>query len=170
MVVASAGRAPAHHDGDQLSIAAHDRGDQIEAGLVDEAGLDAVDALDAPEQPVVVADGLAAEVEAACAEVLVILREMLAQCDAERRHVAGRGHLRVVRQAVGVLERGARHAELARLGGHHLRETGFAAAEELADHDGRIVGRRVTRPMMPSSTESVEPVFRPSLEGGRAAA
>ncbi len=59
--VAAAGAAAAHHDGDDVAVAAVHRGDEIEAGGADIAGLDAVDAFDAAEQPIVIADPLAAE-------------------------------------------------------------------------------------------------------------
>ena len=75
MRVAAAGAAAAEHDGDEVAIAAVHRGDEVEAGRADVAGLDAVDAFDAPEQAIVVADRLAAEGERAGREILVIARE-----------------------------------------------------------------------------------------------
>ena len=53
--------AAAEHDGDQIAVAAVHRGDEVEAGGAGVAGLDAVDAFDAAEQPIVVADRLAAD-------------------------------------------------------------------------------------------------------------
>jgi hypothetical protein len=63
LCVAAAGAAAAHHHGDEVAIAAMNRRHQVEPRCVDVTGLDAVDAFDAAQQMVVVADRLAAEVK-----------------------------------------------------------------------------------------------------------
>ena len=131
----------AHDDGDDAAIAVRHRRDQVEAGSAGIAGLDAVDALDAAEQAVVVGQALLAVFERAGREIGIVLRKMLAQRDAERRHVARGRMLRRVRQAVGIAEDRAGHAELARLGRHHAGKAGFRTAEILAKRGGGIVGR-----------------------------
>ena len=55
-------------------------------------------------------------------------------------HVARRGHLVGIGQAGGVAELGAGHAQLLRLGGHHLGEGFLGAAEPLGHHDSHVVG------------------------------
>ena len=60
---AAAGAAAQHHRHD-VAVAAPHRGHEVEAGGAGVAGLDAVDAFDPAEQPVVVADGAAAIGEA----------------------------------------------------------------------------------------------------------
>ncbi len=109
----------AHDDGDDAAVAVRHRRDEVEARGAGVAGLDAVDALDAAEQAIVVGEALLAVFERAGGEVGIVLRIVLAQRDAQRRHVARGGALRRVGQAVGVAEDGAGHAELARLGRHH---------------------------------------------------
>ena len=61
--VARPAAAASHHDADQMAVAAAHRGHEIEARRTGVAGLDAVDALDAAEQVIVVADRLAVVVE-----------------------------------------------------------------------------------------------------------
>ena len=55
--------AAAHDDRDQRPPVAMDRGQEIESGRPGVAGLDSVDAVDAAEQMIVVADDLAVEGE-----------------------------------------------------------------------------------------------------------
>ena len=73
--IARIGGAAAEHHRDEVTIVALDRGDDIEAGIMDVTGLDAVDAGNAAEQVIVVAHLLAAELESPRGEVVVILRK-----------------------------------------------------------------------------------------------
>ena len=117
------------------------RGQEVEARRVGEAGLDAVDALDAAEQPVVVADHLAGILERAGAEIAVELGEALLDRAPEDHEVARRRHLLAVRQAGGVPVDGAEHAELACLAGHAGREIFLAAGDVLGDGRRDVVRR-----------------------------
>ncbi len=141
MIVAAARALPAHHDGNDAAALVLNRGDEVEAGSANVAGLDAVHAFDASEHTVVGGDALLAVHERAGGEIIVILREVLAQRDTQDRHVARGRELLVVRQAMGVAELRRVHAELARLGGHHLGEGSLGAAEHLADRGGNVIGR-----------------------------
>ena len=58
-----AAAAAAHDDGHDLAAVPLDRGQEVEAAHPGIAGLDAVDALDAAEQLVVIGDAAAAEDE-----------------------------------------------------------------------------------------------------------
>ena len=100
--VARSAAVAAHHDADQMPIAAAYRGDQVEARGAGVAGLDSIDALDAAEQVIVVADGLAVVVEGLGREVVVIARKTVLDRAAEDRLIARRGDLRVIGQAGGV--------------------------------------------------------------------
>ena len=139
--IAAAGTGSAHDDGDHVSIAAVHRGDEIEAGGADVAGLDAIDPFNPPEQTIVVADPLAAEAERAGREILVVAREALLDRASEDRLVAGRGDLLVVRQAGRVLVYSAAHAERSRLLRHQIGEVLLVAGNRFGDHDGCVVGR-----------------------------
>ena len=86
-------------------------------------------------------DALASVQERALREITVILREVLAQRDAEGGHVARGRELAGVGQAVGIAEDRAVHAELTRLGGHHAGEVGFVAADEFTQRGSRVVRR-----------------------------
>src|SRR6185312_1418853 len=139
--VAGARGASAEHDRDDVAIAAVHRGDDVEAGFVDIAGLDAVNTGDIAEQMIMSAYRAAAEIEAAGREIMEVLREAVAQRASDDRLIARGGHLRFVRQAGRVVIDRMQHAEAVRLRRHHMREIGLIASERLADHDRDIVGR-----------------------------
>ena len=139
--IARAAGAAAEHDADQMAVAALDRGDEVEAGGAGETGLDAVDALDAAEQLVVIADRLAAIVEAVGREVPVVAREAVLDGAAERGLIARRGDLLGIGQAVRVAIGRAVHAERARLARHQLGELVDVAGDRFGDHHRGVVGR-----------------------------
>ena len=78
--------------------------------------------------------------EALGGEELVVARVAILEGAAERRHVARRRPLAVIRQARGVAEGGAAHADRPGGLGHALGEGGFGAGEVLGDHHGGVVG------------------------------
>ena len=86
----------AEHDGDDALSGTRSRCHDVEAGGVDVAGLDAVDAFDLAEQMIVIAHRLAAEIERARREVAVVGREALEDGAAEQRLIARGGELLVV--------------------------------------------------------------------------
>ena len=139
--VARAARGAAEHDGDDMAPVAVNRGDQIEAGVVGVAGLDAVHALHAAEQMVVVAHRHAAVAEARQREIMVVLREALLDRAAEDRLIARGGELVGARQSRRVDIDRARHAERVRLARHQPAEVVLAAADRLGDHDRGVVRR-----------------------------
>ena len=132
--------AAEHHANDATAIG-NGRGHEIVAGGAGIAGLDAIDAAHAAEQAVVAVDDLLAEAEAADGEVIVILRKMLAQRDAEASLVTGGGNLCRVRKAVGVAIGGARHAERTGLLRHHAGKALFRAAEHFGKRRRGVVCR-----------------------------
>ncbi|MNI25534.1 hypothetical protein D3C73_791880 [compost metagenome] len=87
-----------------------------------------------------IADRLLAELEGADAEIAVILREMLTQCDSKAGLVAGGRHLCRVRQAVCIAVSRSGHAERAGLVGHQLRETFFRAADIFTECRCHVIG------------------------------
>jgi hypothetical protein len=140
--VAGAAAAAAHHDADEVTIAAPQIGDEVEAGGARVAGLDAVDTFDAAEQVVVAMDGMAVEIERLGGEVAIIAREAVLDGPGQRRLVARGGHLLVGGQTGGIDVDGPGHAQRPRLAGHHLGEIAFiAAAEGFRDHNRSVVGR-----------------------------
>ena len=141
MRIARIGGAAAEHHRDEVTIVALDRGDDIEAGIMDVAGLDAVDAGNAAEQMIVVAHLLAAELESPRGEVAVILWKAVVDGSPDDGLVARGGDLLVVGQAGGVVIGGVRHAERARLGGHQPGEIGFISGKGFGHDDRHVVGR-----------------------------
>ncbi len=138
--VTGAAGAAAHHHGDDLALAAAGRGQEIEARRANIARLDAVDAFDAAEKPVVVAEVHPAIGEGIGLEVAEIGRIVVLDGAAEGGEVACRGDLLVVRQAGGVAEGGAAHADGAGLAGHQLAEGLLRPGDVLGDHHGDVVG------------------------------
>ena len=74
-------------------------------------------------------------------KIRIILREVLAQRDAERGHVARRGELRGVGQPVRVAKHGALHAERPGLGRHEAGKGGFRTAEQFRQSMRGIIRR-----------------------------
>ena len=142
MIRSRASGAPAaHDDGDQRPSVAMDRGQEIEAGRPGVAGLDSVDAVDAAEQMVVIADDLAVIVELGGREIMEVARKPLLERAPEDGEVVRRGQLLVVREAGGVAIERARHAELVRLARHHVGEIVFRLADRLGDRDRHVIRR-----------------------------
>ncbi|MHC2405926.1 hypothetical protein ACVMGC_010470 [Bradyrhizobium barranii subsp. barranii] len=104
------------------------------------AGLDAVDALDAAEQVVMVADRLSAPIERRGREITVVAREALLDGAAERGLVARGRDLLVVGKAVGVAVDRLGHAERARLARHHRGEVVLVAGDRFRDHHSCVIG------------------------------
>src|SRR5690606_17583709 len=104
MLVAAAAGAAAHDNGDNAAAACLDGCHQIEAGGADITRLDAIDALDAAKQPVVIAVSATFVGKGAGREIIVVTAMMLAQRDAEPGHVASGGILTGIGQAVRVAE------------------------------------------------------------------
>ena len=139
--IAAAGAAAAEDRGHEIAISPVQRGDEVEAGGIDVAGLDAVHAFDASKQAIVVADRVAAEGERAGREIGIIAREAFLDGAPEGRLIARGGDLVVVGQAGGVLVDGAAHAERLRLARHQPRELLLVSGDVLRQHDGGVVGR-----------------------------
>ena len=118
-----------------------DRGQEIEAGRPGVAGLDSVDAVDAAEQMVVIADDLAVVVELGGREIMEVARKPLLERAPEDGEVVRRGQLLVVGEAGGVAIERARHAELVRLARHHVGEIVFRLADRLGDRDRHVIRR-----------------------------
>ncbi|MCY1234392.1 hypothetical protein D9M72_469740 [compost metagenome] len=137
--IAAARRPPTEHDADHPAIAVLDGADEIEAGSVGIAGLDAVHALVAIHQIVVAADLAAAEAEALGGKRPVFSGKVAHQRDGKRRHLTRCRHLLAGRQAGGVGEDRLAHAELPRLGGHHPGEVGLGASEPFRHRRRRVV-------------------------------
>ena len=121
-------------------VAAH-IDDDVEAGVVDIAGLHAVDAGDAAEQVIVIAQRLAAVLERPRGEIGEVVRKAVLDGAGEDRLVARGGDLQIVGQAGGVVIIRMRHAERTRLGGHQFGEFLFAAAERLGNDHSYVIGR-----------------------------
>ncbi len=140
-------RGAAEHDGNDVPPVAADRRDQVVAGGLGVAGLDAVAALDLGQEAVVIVHLGIAVAEARRREVAVIDREALLDGASQQGLVARRGDLLVSGQSGGVYIDGARHAERLRLAGHQLGELFFAAAQRFGhDHCG-IVRRLGDEPL-----------------------
>ena len=88
----------------------------------------------------------------------------------EDRHVAGRGLVALVGQAVGVGEAAADHAEALGMGVHQLREALDRAADILGDGRGDVVGRLDHHDLEGVVERISVPGLKPILDGGRAAA
>ena len=97
---------------------------------------------------------------------LVVVRELVLQAQRQRQHVARRGHLLVVRQARGVLEGRALHADLARLAGHQAGEVAFRAADVLGERDGDVVGGLGDQRLDRVDDGDLLAGFQPELGGG----
>ncbi len=138
--VAAGGRVAAHDDADQAPAATLRRGDEVEAGRVDEAGLDAVQPLELVEQAVVIVVVVAAEGEAAGCEQGIVLGVVAQQRPGQHGEVARGGDLARVGQARGIAESGAGHAETPRPDRHHPREGALRSGHRLGDHRRGIVG------------------------------
>ena len=121
-------------------VTAH-REDDVEAGIVDVAGLHAVDAGNAAEQVIVVAHLSAVVGERARAEVVVVIRKAILDGAGENSHVARRGDLVIVGQTGRVAIDRVRHAERPSLGGHQLGKVILGTAERFGDDDRYVVGR-----------------------------
>src|SRR6185437_2037058 len=119
----------AKYDGDDVMSLAADIDRDVETGVADIAGLDAIDAIHLTEQVIVVAHPLAVPDKNSRREVAIEFRETVLQGAREDRLVAGGSDLEVVREARSVVIVGTAHAERMGLGGHHVREGEFAAAE-----------------------------------------
>ena len=139
--IASAGCAAAEDDRNDMMVGAAYRRDDVESGLVDVTGLDAVDAVDRAEQMVMVADRIAAIVERARGEIAIVIRKAILDRPAKRRLIARGGDLLVVGQAGGVAVDRLRHTERACFRGHHFGKARLVAAERFRHDDGDIVGR-----------------------------
>ena len=105
------------------------------------AGLDSVDAVDAAEQMIVVADDLAVEIELGGREIMEVAREALLERAPEDRQIVRRGDLPVVGKSGGVDVDRVRHAERMRLARHHVGEIAFRPPDGLGDRDRDVVGR-----------------------------
>ncbi len=127
LFVAGAGRIEAEGDHDDVATILAGGGQQIGAGGVDVAGLDAVDGAHIAQHAVVVTIGGLAVAEAAGLEEFVIAREVLVDGDSQDRLVAHRSHLATIGQARGVAIGGVAHAQRTGGGGHALGELGFGA-------------------------------------------
>jgi len=114
------------------------------ADLSDALGGDAADrakrAFDVAEEMVVIADRLAVIIERHRREVAVVARKAVLNRAAQRRLIARRRYLFVIRQARGVAIGGAAHSERVGLAGHQLGEIVFTAADGFRDHDGGVIG------------------------------
>ena len=130
-----------HDDSDDLTAITFHGGDQIEAGGVDVAGLDAAHARNCAQKAVVVAVGAALVGEGTGLEQLEMLRETVLNGAPKGCHVARGGALTGIRQAMRVLEGGLAHADLAGRTGHAVGKAGFGAADILGDDGGHVVGR-----------------------------
>src|SRR5262245_2503219 len=97
-VALSTGLSSQHH-GDKMLIAAMHRGSQIESACVGVAGLDAVTALVAEEELIVIAILAAIEAEITRLEDLIIFRVVMDEVGSERRRVARRGDLVLIWKA-----------------------------------------------------------------------
>src|SRR6266446_6263679 len=110
--VAQIGTAETERDGDQPPAVAHRAADDVEAGGADEAGLQAVGIGRIEiEEFYARPDPHLAEHEFLGVEVAIVLRKFLRQRHGENRHVARRGDLALVGQAVGVAELRGVHAD-----------------------------------------------------------
>ena len=124
-----------------MPIAATDRGDDVESGFVDIAGLDAVDTVDTAEQVIVVTHHFAAKREGPGRKIAVVFGKAILDRAAEKGHVARRGDLLVVGQSRGVAVDGVHHAELTGLGGHQLGKFCFVAGERFGNDRRHVVCR-----------------------------
>ena len=120
--VALAGAVAAHHHADQAAIVAHRRHHEIEAGSVGIAGLEAVGAVVGQQHAIVVLENAAAIGIALHREDRIVVREIAHQREGEPGQVARRRDLVAVGQARGIAKHRRRHAELAGLVRHELRE------------------------------------------------
>src|SRR5262249_10468894 len=116
------------------------RGDEIEARGTGETGLDAVDAIDAAEQIVVVADRFAAKNERTSLEIFVIGWEPLLDGTSQDRLVSRGGNLVAVGQAGRVLVDRIGHAQRLRLPRHQLGELFLGPGKRLRDDNSRVIG------------------------------
>src|ERR1044072_2231769 len=87
---ARAARRPAEHDRDEATVSAPHRRHAYETGHAGVAGLDAVSALHAAEQLIVIAHRVAAIDEAGCREIAVVAREAVLDGAPEQ---IGRAHV-----------------------------------------------------------------------------
>ena len=124
-----------------MAVAARGAGDEIETGGADEAGLHAVGTGIAVDQLVVAADDRRAELDRGNAEQIGLLGKIEEDGAGENGEVARGGHLRRVRQAVGVGVMGAGHAEFGGGGVHLVDEAGQGATHALGEDHGHVIGR-----------------------------
>jgi len=116
-------------------------GHDIEAGIVDIAGLHAVDAVDAAEQVIVIAHHLAVERESPGGEIVIVFRKAFLDGAAKQSLIARGGDLLILGQAGRVAIGCVLHTDCVRLGGHQPGEFWFIAGQGFGDDDRHVVGR-----------------------------
>src|SRR6185312_5602789 len=109
--IAGARAVAAKYDGDDMMSLAADIDRDVETGVADIAGLDAIDAIHLTEQVIMVAHPLAVPDKKPGREIAIEFRETVLQGAREDRLVAGGRDLEVVRQARSVVIIGTAHAE-----------------------------------------------------------
>ena len=131
----------AEHDRDQPFAVLGRADNEIEAGRAGKARFHTVGAGITAEHAVVVGDDPLAETQGADVEQVRLLGKIDVERATEDRHVARRGDVTRIGQAVGIDEMGLVHAQRARRGVHLTGESLDRAGDALRDGDGEVVGR-----------------------------
>ena len=128
------------HHGDQVTAIAGGAGHDIETGGTGEAGLHAIDAGIAAHQAIMGRDDGGAQLQRANAKQAGVVGKIPKQGPAQQRHVAGRGHLPLVGQAVGIVENAVFHAQRQSGRVHVDSESFHRAGNAFGDRHGNVVG------------------------------
>ena len=140
-MVARSRRRRAEHDDDQTPSGVVGARHHIETRRAGEARLHPVCAGIAAKQTIVVGDVSVAELNRADAEEIGVVGKLAQQRPGDDRHVAGRGHVIGIVQAVGIDEMRLMQAQPLRVGVHVVGKGFDRARNAFGDHHRDIVGR-----------------------------
>ena len=141
MAVAFLGGVMPHRYGDDAFAVALGGGDDVISGSIGEAGFHSVRTGKSFQNVVMCVNRFAVVSEFFQREKFVILRKMMIHGGSQKSHVASRGFLRLVRQAVGIFESGVLHAEFVSDLGHGFGKVGFGITEVFRQNGSTVVGR-----------------------------